>query len=158
MVKEKAGTCNWLHCERPRSNRNPLQNSPDLGKCSSEFLPKSHCFKLWFLIWIWKIWNLICDPVYKELIWDRGGRTCWDSRCWAAAFAHHQAKLRLSSTTLRWCRNPHDESGGQSSFVAECVSKLHPATSVMGGYPGSSGVPAANGKKIVDSRRRLEKG
>jgi len=41
--------------------------------------------------------------------------------------------------------------------VAESVSKLHPPASVMGGYPGSSGVPAG-GKNVVDSRRRLQKG
>lgn len=72
--------------------------------------------------------------------------------------AQHYTNLHLSSTTLSWCRNPHDEYSGQSSFAAEWVSKLHPTISVMGGYPGSSGVPAS-GKKMVDSSgRRLEKG
>lgn len=61
----------------------------------------------------------------------------------------------LSSTTLSWYRIPRVRSQGQLSFVAKCVSELHPATSVMGGYPGSS---LASGRTMVGSRRRLEKG
>lgn len=72
--------------------------------------------------------------------------------------AQHYTKLRLSSTALSWCRNPHDEYSGQSSFVAECVSKLPPTISVMGGYPGPSGVPASRKKMVDSSGRRLEKG
>lgn len=102
MVKEKAGLCNWLHCESPGSKTNPVQSSSDLGKFSRndscEFLPESHCFKSQFLRWPTKIWNLIRSSNLwssVELFWDSdgGGRTCWDSKCWAADFAHHDTKL-----------------------------------------------------------------